>query len=553
MKDKALTYLKNGASVIPCKPREKTPTINWKEYTERLPTEDEITKWFQGDENIAMICGKISGYTVIDLDNKSGKDLLEYAKKLGFPETATVKTPSGGYHLYYKYNPKWKTGVRVFEDVDVRNDNSYVILPPSIHPNGGKYELYKNIGNAILPDELGQGRRSNDTPNWNEVLFGVGEGSRNDTAAKVAGLYIARLNPSDAWQALSIWNRQNNPPLPEYELKNVFLSISQRERSKPKELQAEDLKEKFRLITLSQLVDRSMVELKATKASECVSFGYEFLDDKLTGLFPGELMIIGGETGVGKTTLATKMVYNSAKRGTKSVILALEDRLNDYGIKAVYFELGRVRKKRGLKNYPWNEYRKNCVLDKDYQFYIDEAVSAVKNDNVYFIEVEEMMSIDLLEVILDTLTAQGYELFLIDHLHYFDLLKGDSSKADYVESVMIRLKQCQNRNGARILLIAHYRKLNGQKPTDAAFKDSMAIAQNANYTMHLWRDKSDQGTPGETEIFISKSRNPNGEAHMKIMYDNDLNDYICDGYTPDDWENGGYTNEQIIQQKIKNF
>lgn len=557
MYDKILQYHSRGVSVIPIEKGGKRPLIQWKEYAEKQASKEKIEEWFlDKDINVAMVCGKVSGYTVIDLDKKDERDLLAYAKELGFPETVTVKTPSGGYHLYYHYNPHWKTGVRIFDLVDVRNDSSYVLIPPSANEKGVKYEVLKNISPAKLPDDLNQKRwwEKTTNSNWDEVVGGVKEGSRNETAAKLAGLYVSRLNPEEAWQALSVWNQQNNPPLPEWELKNTFKSILGREQSKTGAQKAEEkidaLQTNYKLISFSELLDRSSRELDSTKAEECVSFGYNWLDYKITGLFPGELMVIGGETGTGKTTFATKIMYKAAlNQGVKCCIMALEDRLVDYGIKAIYFEIGRLRKKDGLNQYPWNEYRKNNIEDSSYQKYKEEAIKNLRTDKIYFVEVEEMMSIELLEVILDTLTAQGFELFLIDHLHYFDLLKGENNKADYVERVMVRLKHCQNKNGARVILIAHYRKLNGQKPSDGAFKDSIAIAQNANYTMHLWRDKASE--TNETEIFISKSRNPNGEAHIKVMYDSETNEYELNGYDAfeDAWEDGS-TPDVIPQNRI---
>lgn len=556
----AIKYHNLGASVIPCGKGDKRPLIKWSEYVDRKSSLDEIESWFlEKDNNIAMVCGKISGFTVIDLDTKGDhKDLLEYAKKLGFPETTTVRTPSGGYHLYYQYNPAWKTGVRVFDSVDVRNDGSYVLLPPSVNDKGVPYEVVSSISSAKLPDSLGQDRWYEKTQtNWSKVVQGVSEGGRNDAAARLAGLYLTKLPPEEAYQALVVWNQQNTPPLSDQELKTTFSSILKREKSKkPDEVDIEALQSNYKLVSMTELLERSSKELDATDPANCISTGYEWLDYKITGLFPGELLVLGAETGVGKTTFATKVIYKAAlNQGVKSCIMALEDRLNDYGIKAIYFEIGKLRKRDGLKNYPWNEYRKNNLTSSDYKAYQAQAIKNLSTDKIFFVEVQEMMSIELLEVILDTLTAQGFELFLIDHLHYFDLLKGDHSKADYVERVMVRLKHCQNKNGARIILIAHYRKLNGQKPTDGAFKDSMAIAQNANYIIHLWRDKADP--EGETEMFISKSRNPNGEAQIRIKYDVETNDYEIAGVdaVEEAWKQGVIVEEKggIITELPKRY
>lgn len=292
------------------------------------------------------------------------------------------------------------------------------------------------------------------------------------------------------------------------------------------------LKKHVRFVPFNEIVQNAMDELDATRPEDIVSFGYDFLDDKLTGLFKGELVVMGGETGTGKTTFATNIIYRATKKH-KCAVFALEDRLNDYGMKAVYFELGRVRKTLGLKNYPWNAYRRNEINDLNYLKLRGEAVAILHNPNLYFADIQLQMDVEMLEAAIEDQIAQGVQLFLIDHLHEFDLSKGESTKSDYVEQVLVKLKQILNRTGARCILIAHYRKLNGMKPSMDSFKDSISISQNANYVINLWRDRKDKGDDEfderfETKIMVPKSRNPNGEFTIDVKFNPDINDYEMD-------------------------
>lgn len=295
-----------------------------------------------------------------------------------------------------------------------------------------------------------------------------------------------------------------------------------------------ELRKHVDFIPFAEVINRAMTELDATNPEDILSFGYEWMDEKMTGIFPGDLILIGGESGTGKTTFATNIVYKSAKRH-RCAIFALEDRLNNYGISAVYFELGRVRKAKGFKNYPWNAYRRNEITDPNYKELRATAVERLNDtgkSNIYFADVKVQMDIDMLEASIHEQMALGTKLFLIDHLHYFDLSKGESSKADYIEQLMVRLKDIQRRTGAAIILVAHYRKMNGQKPTLDSFKDSIAIVQNANYVMNLWRDRSSSNlnddefsTRFQTKIMVPKSRNPNGEFTIDVTFDPDTNDF----------------------------
>ncbi len=202
----------------------------------------------------------------------------------------------------------------------------------------------------------------------------------------------------------------------------------------------------------------------------------------------------------------------------------------------MFFEVGKIRKKKNCKNYSWNSFRKNEVNTDEYRKELEQAKVNLANENIEFYSANELMTVDTLEAVIEQKVSEGVDLFLVDHLHYFDLLRGSSSKADNVENTMTRMKTIQNKTGARIILVVHYRKLNGQKPTLDSFKDSISIVQNANYVINIWRDRSqnnddfksvekfvDMRVP--TEFYIPKARNPNGETTMKVMYNRDTNDY----------------------------
>lgn len=97
--------------------------------------------------------GERSGVIVVDTDLKEGLDGEAALAALGgLPETFMVKTPSGGFHRYYKW-PGFRVRNSTSEvgpGVDVRGDGGYVVAPYSKHRNGGVYEVVKNIEIAEL-------------------------------------------------------------------------------------------------------------------------------------------------------------------------------------------------------------------------------------------------------------------------------------------------------------------------------------------------------------------------------------------------------------------
>lgn len=262
--DYALSYRKRGWSIIPIKAGTKLPAIqSWIKYQTAIPTEAEIKTWFTiwPDANIALICGAISNVIVVDID--SGKGEAD-TKGLELPPTLSQKTGSGGSHLIYKWRKGLigaKVGIR--KNVDIRSDNSYIVIAPSIHPNGTPYEFVdedEDIADApAWLEEKSPGKEKEET-DWGEFLTEKkGKGLRNMSAAKVAGKILYESSP-DMWDTLGLmtfkqWNKElNNPPLGDKELLTVWKSVKKKhlknneppkESKKEKESDEEEIEEEL--------------------------------------------------------------------------------------------------------------------------------------------------------------------------------------------------------------------------------------------------------------------------------------------------------------------
>lgn len=95
------------------------------EATTDVPQVRRWHKLFDHDGGIATPTG--NGLLVIDVDPRNGGRIPEWA-----PKTLTVKTQSGGYHLYYKINEDIKSRASLFgPGVDSKGRGGYVLVPPS--------------------------------------------------------------------------------------------------------------------------------------------------------------------------------------------------------------------------------------------------------------------------------------------------------------------------------------------------------------------------------------------------------------------------------------
>lgn len=129
----ALRLARAGIPVFPCAPGEKYPATR-RGFFDRTTDTVQINQWWsQADYNVAVVPEDM-GCGVIDIDPKDGGYETWAAlasAHAGVPATYTVRTPSGGLHLYYKGSLPGKVSV-LGKGIDTRGRLSYVLAPSSI-------------------------------------------------------------------------------------------------------------------------------------------------------------------------------------------------------------------------------------------------------------------------------------------------------------------------------------------------------------------------------------------------------------------------------------
>lgn len=147
MKENFENYIECGFTLVACAPKGKKPIESgWQ--NSKSTTMEDYYRWIQKNPNIniGMLTGKSSGVIGIDADGEEGRKHLEKISKGDLSDTAKFTTPGGGIRLLYKYpnHIELKTKVDRLEgehsEVCFMSDGKQTLLPPSIHPNGGRYE-----------------------------------------------------------------------------------------------------------------------------------------------------------------------------------------------------------------------------------------------------------------------------------------------------------------------------------------------------------------------------------------------------------------------------
>ena len=150
-------YVSMGWAVFPLRSGEKIPFEGTHGVKDASTNDERVSSWakMHPDANIAIACGAISGLLVVDVDPRNGGfATIDRLKRRGceFPQTVTVRTQSGGVHLYYADNGLPQGHKRKLRDgIDLQTTGKYVVAPPSRISGGGDYRWERPPMGPNLP------------------------------------------------------------------------------------------------------------------------------------------------------------------------------------------------------------------------------------------------------------------------------------------------------------------------------------------------------------------------------------------------------------------
>jgi hypothetical protein len=147
---------------------EKRPLVRWGEALKITGWKELEKIWNKVRESpklnaIGLVCGKKSKVTVIDIDNLEKFEKLTGLKlKNVITKTLVQRSISGGFHLFFEYDPTIKTKTYPDYGFDVKNDGGLITIFPSyvVIPSKEKNEERpsKNPKLLKLEELLGEGK-----------------------------------------------------------------------------------------------------------------------------------------------------------------------------------------------------------------------------------------------------------------------------------------------------------------------------------------------------------------------------------------------------------
>ena len=264
LREAALEYWEMGFNIVLVK--GKQPLHDWKQWQNQKQSFEEFRAlpWDKAD-GFAVICGtghrKDGLYlAVVDFDVKNtsaeaqakGKEALKNMRI-----TRIEKTPSGGQHWIYLSNKKPRS-ISAYHEVaalELLGEGKICIMasskgyrrlndnPPTVvyDVEAMFYDALKAVGIKLTSNNIVDSKakfwfdredlaskpyKGKHPACIQGLLKGVNQGLRNEACIRLA-CYFANFRMMDVkkvWKTLVEWNRLNNPPLEERELRSVFES-----------------------------------------------------------------------------------------------------------------------------------------------------------------------------------------------------------------------------------------------------------------------------------------------------------------------------------------
>lgn len=204
----AIEALERGWSIIPINPENKRPLVDWLEYQDRFPTDEEVDQWWtQYPYAIpAVITGWRSGLYIVDCDNEEAN---ARAGKLGITSPVRVRTRRGTHHYFMHPHDGRRRGPRVgsvgsadpnfpwpkVPNLDWRGDGAYALLPTE----GGVYRW-----------EVDPGFDVTEPPTWtreHDIRLGATDAKTFDPEQPAEQLDLSGVRTLSPDSHLSAWEK----------------------------------------------------------------------------------------------------------------------------------------------------------------------------------------------------------------------------------------------------------------------------------------------------------------------------------------------------------
>lgn len=241
-------------------------------------------------------------------------------------------------------------------------------------------------------------------------------------------------------------------------------------------------------------LSRSIFE--GVETEEGIETGFPDVDRMLHAMVPGDVHVIAGGTGSGKTCLATNIAQNVLRAGLKVAIFSLEMRQEELATRIVASE----------SQVNHDRLRSGEVALYD-QRDVEAAIERMKAWPLLICDDASITVQQMLAASRRQRERQGLDLVIVDYLQIVQPSTRREVRENEVAEVSRELKLMANDLDIPVVALSQLSRRNvheKRSPELSDLRESGAIEQDASVVMALWRpDKHDRNN---VDLCILKNR-----------------------------------------------
>ena len=238
-------------------------------------------------------------------------------------------------------------------------------------------------------------------------------------------------------------------------------------------------------------------------AAHGIPTGFKTLDEKLHGWQPGNTIVVGARTGIGKSVFAVDEALAAASAGMSVLFFSMEMTLQEIETRFVACITGISINKLVAGN----------IYDKQ----LEMVVNAKKEVSRLKIDIDTSQD-STIEYIRSTASKKaqsedGLDLVIIDYLGLIKYIGNRNDKQNQIADMSRSLKEMAMTMGIPVIILVQLdNRLRGEEaeeePTLAHIRESGAIANDANVIilLHRRKDETKKASDIPTKFIIEKNR-----------------------------------------------
>lgn len=262
---------------------------------------------------------------------------------------------------------------------------------------------------------------------------------------------------------------------------------------------------------------------KEMNERQFISSGFAQMDELIGGFYEGELTVIGGRPGIGKTSLILSMIQSQLKNQLPVAIYSLE-----LTKEAIIDRLISIREK-----IPISQLRTGKLTYKEFEK-IEKGLIELTKHNLYFIEGSFFSPNDFSDEISSMITEKGIRIIFIDYLQLMISSHPRRNREQEISQLMRTLKSVALEFRIPVIITSQmnrYVEYRGgtKRPLLSDLRESGSIEEIADKVIFIYRaeaygipvDEEGNSTIGKAELIVAKNRlGPAGD--IILHYDKNL-------------------------------